>query len=236
MRCASSTIPDAGSWSGVSPIMSVAWTSFATRLRSVALNWWRSSVRTGCWSSACWRPAWWCWLIHPNQAKAGEAAFQGRWRQVRRLRCFRTGGAFPYRPSPFPRSRPGLRREQGAQKVLTRAREDLVETRVTLANRLRSELEAFWPGAAVIFSEVGSPIALAFLERYPSAGDARRPGEKRLSGFLCRHGYCGRKGAGELLGRLSSVPKGRAGEVQTEARRTVVLSLVAILRPLVEHT
>jgi transposase len=125
--------------------------------------------------------------------------------------------------------------ETRAVKALTPAREDLVETRVALANCLRAELEAFWPGAAVIFSEVDSPIALAFLERYPSPADAHRLGEKRLSGFLCRHGYCGRKGAGELLGRLRHAPKGRADAVETEARRTVVLSLVTALHPLVEQ-
>jgi transposase len=125
--------------------------------------------------------------------------------------------------------------ETKALKTLTRAREDLVETRVALANRLRAELEAFWPGAAAIFSEVDSPIALAFLERYPSPQDAHRLGEKRLCGFLSRQGYCGRKPAAELLGRLRSAPEGRAGETETEARRTVVLSLVAALRPLVEQ-
>lgn len=125
--------------------------------------------------------------------------------------------------------------ETKALKALTRAREVLVETRVALANRLRAELEAFWPGAATIFSEVDSQIALAFLERYPSPQDAHRLGEKRLCGFLSRHSYCGRKGAKELLGRLRSAPKGRAGEAETEARRTVVLSLVSALRPLVEQ-
>lgn len=80
--------------------------------------------------------------------------------------------------------------ETKALRSLTRAREDLVQTRVALANRLRAELEAFWPGAAAIFSEVDSPIALSFLERYPSPDDARRLGEKRLSGFLARHRYC----------------------------------------------
>jgi transposase len=41
--------------------------------------------------------------------------------------------------------------ETKALKVLTRAREDLVGTRVALANQLRSELEAFWAGAALLF-------------------------------------------------------------------------------------
>jgi transposase len=125
--------------------------------------------------------------------------------------------------------------ETRALRALTRAREDLVEQRVALANQLRSQLEAFWPGAARIFSEVDSPIALAFLERYPSPEDARAVGEKRLAAFLARNSYCGRKSAAELLGRLRSAPQGRAGELEAEARRAVVLALVAALKPLVEE-
>jgi len=125
--------------------------------------------------------------------------------------------------------------ETRALRALTRAREDLVEQRVCLANQLRAQLEAFWPGAARIFSEVDSPIALCFLERYPSPQDARSLGEKRLQAFLARHGYCGRKSAAELLARLRSAPQGRAGELEAEARRAVVLGLVAALKPLVEQ-
>jgi len=67
-----------------------------------------------------------------------------------------------------------------ALRVLTRAREDLVGTRVALANQLRPELEAFWGGAALLFSEIDSAISLAFLKRYPSPIEASRLGEKRL--------------------------------------------------------
>lgn len=122
-----------------------------------------------------------------------------------------------------------------ALKALTRAREGLVGTRVALANQLRAELEAFWPGAASVFADVDSPIALAFLERYPSPADTRSLGEKRLSGFLDRNGYCGRKPARELLARLRQAPYGTAAELETEARRTTILALVAALRPLVEQ-
>lgn len=125
--------------------------------------------------------------------------------------------------------------ETKALKALTRAREDLVQTRVALANQLRAELEAFWPGAAAIFADIDSPIALAFLERYPSPQDARSLGEKRLSAFLARHGYCGRKSASDLLARLRKAPTSTAGELQVEARRAVVLALLTALRPLVEQ-
>ena len=125
--------------------------------------------------------------------------------------------------------------ETKALRALTRTREDLVQARVALANQLRAQLEAFWPGARRVFSELDSPIALAFLERYPSPVDARGLGEKRLQGFLARQGYCGRKSATELLARLRAAPEGRAGELELEARRAAVLGLVAALKPLVEQ-
>lgn len=125
--------------------------------------------------------------------------------------------------------------ETKALRALTRTREDLVQARVALANQLRAQLDAFWPGAARVFSDVDSPIALAFLERYPSPADARGLGEKRLASFLARHGYSGRRSPAELLARLRQAPQGRAGELETEARRAAVLGLVAALRPLVEQ-
>jgi transposase len=125
--------------------------------------------------------------------------------------------------------------ETKALKALTRTREDLVEQKVALANQLRSQLDAFWPGAKRIFAEVDSPIALAFLERYPSPSDARGLGVKRLAGFLARNRYCGRRSPDQLLARLRTAPEGRAGEAEQEARRQIVLALVATLKPLVEQ-
>jgi transposase len=125
--------------------------------------------------------------------------------------------------------------ETRALRTLTRTREDLVEQKVALANQLRAQLDAFWPGAKRIFADVDSPIALAFLERYPSPTDAHGLGEKRLAGFLARQGYCGRKSAADLLERLRSAPQGRTGDSELEARRSVVLALVAALKPIVEQ-
>jgi transposase len=122
-----------------------------------------------------------------------------------------------------------------ALRALTRGREVLVEQRVALCNQLRAELERFWPGAAQIFRELDSPISLAFLERYPSPVDAHRLGEKTLARFLARHHYCGRKHPGELLAKLRAAPAGRAGELEADARRGLVLALVAALRPIVEQ-
>jgi transposase len=125
--------------------------------------------------------------------------------------------------------------ETKALRALTRTREDLVAAKVRLANELRAQLDAFWPGAARVFSDVDSPIALAFLERYPSPTDVRGLGEKRLAGFLARNCYSGRRSPAELLERLRKAPEGCAGALEVEARRGAVLGLVAALRPIVSQ-
>lgn len=122
-----------------------------------------------------------------------------------------------------------------ALRALTRGREDLVQGRVALSNQLRAELERSWPGATRIFARLDSPIALAFLERYPSPIDAKGLGEQRLAAFLRRQGYSGRKPARVLLARLREAPEGRAGEQEIAVRRALVLALVAALKPLVEQ-
>jgi len=122
--------------------------------------------------------------------------------------------------------------ETKALKALTRAREDLVGVRVELANQLRAQLQAFWPGA-LIFADIDSPISLAFLKRCPSPADAKGLGPKRLAGLLARHRYSGRRTPEELLERMRSAPVGLAGELETEARRAVVVGLVGALGPIV---
>jgi transposase len=122
-----------------------------------------------------------------------------------------------------------------ALRALMRTREDLVAARVALANQLRSQLQTLWPGAERIFAEIDSPIALAFLARYPSPKDARTLGAKRLESFLARRAYSGRKSPNELLERLRSAPRAVVGELEVDARRTAVLGLVATLTPIVEQ-
>ena len=123
--------------------------------------------------------------------------------------------------------------ETKALRALSRAREDLVRTRVALANELRAQLECYWPGAVKVFAEIDSPIALQFLKRYPSPADAQGLGEQRMARFLARNHYCGRKPASELLGRLRGAAQGRAQALESEARRQIVLALVAALEPIV---
>jgi transposase len=104
-----------------------------------------------------------------------------------------------------------------ALRALTRAREDLVASKVALTNQLRAELDRFWPAPIGLFNDLDNRISLAFLARYPSPHDARLLGEKRLAGFLKTQNYNNRKTPAELLGRLRSAAAGRAGEAESTA-------------------
>lgn len=121
--------------------------------------------------------------------------------------------------------------ETRALRAAVRGRDDLVDQRVALGNQLRACLDAYWPGAGVIFADVTSDIALAFLEHYPTPESAARLGEVRLASFLKKAGYSGRRSPGELLARLRAAPKGVTG-VEAEARADTVRAMVQVMRSL----
>ena len=170
--------------------------------------------------------------IHPNAVKAARPRYRAAGGKDDRGDAYlladllRTDG-HRFRPlSP-------LGDQMRALRALVRGRDDLVATRVALANQLRSLLENFWPGAAAIFADIDSPIALAFLGKYPTPQSAARLGPKRMAAFMAQHRYSGRRSAEELLSRLRAAPTGLAGEDEAEARGEIVRALVTTLNPLV---
>ena len=122
-----------------------------------------------------------------------------------------------------------------ALRALVRGRDDLVATRVQLANQLRSLLQSFWPGATEVFADVDSPIGLDFIQRYPTPESAARLGPKRMAAFCAQHAYSGRRSAQELLDRLHQAPAVTLGELEMEAKGELALSLARTLARLVEQ-
>lgn len=172
--------------------------------------------------------------IHPNQLKAARDRFRAAAGKSDRFDAMVLCELARTDRHRFPALAP-CGDETLALRALVRTREDLVKTRVALANQLRAHLQAFWPGAERIFKDIDSPIGLAFLERYPSPKDTRGLAEKRLESFLARHAYSGRRTPAELLTRLRSAPQAIVGEHEADARRGAVTGLVAALRPIVEQ-
>jgi transposase len=172
--------------------------------------------------------------LHPNQVKAARARFRAAGGKSDRFDAFVLCELARTDHHRFRVLEPD-RDETKALRALTRAREDLVAAKVAFANQLRAQLDGFWPGPTRLFADLDSPIALAFLERYPSPADARPLGHKRLAVFLARQGYTASKSPDQSLARLRTAQTGRAGALEVQARRGLVLALVGTLRPLVEQ-
>ena len=121
-----------------------------------------------------------------------------------------------------------------ALRTVVRTRDDLVATRVAATNQLAALLDAHWPGAKAIFADVESPIALAFLTRYPTAAHAKGLGAKRLEAFCREHGYSGKRSGEVLLARLRAAPPGTTDPTVRAAVAEAVLTMVATLKVLGE--
>jgi transposase len=116
-------------------------------------------------------------------------------------------------------------------QALVRLREDHVKAKVAASNQLGALLDAHWPGAKQVFSRLGSEIALAFLDAYPTPQAAARLGEARLAAFCRRHSYRGGRSPAELLARLRSAPTPPLGLVP-ETLAELVRAQVRLLRTL----
>lgn len=169
--------------------------------------------------------------IHPNQVKAARARFAVAHGKSDRFDAYVLAELARTDAHRFRALVPDGE-ETKALRALTRAREDLIGVRVELANQLRAQLQAFWPGA-LVFREVDSAISLAFIERYPTPGSAKALGAGRMASFLRREGYSGRTDPAELVARMRSAAQGTAGQAEVEARGAVVTGLLAALRPIV---
>jgi transposase len=116
-------------------------------------------------------------------------------------------------------------------RTTVRARRDLVEHRITVANQLRAHLQIVFPGATSIFAAIDSEISLTFLERFTTQAKADWLSPKRLGTWLSSVSYSGRTDPEILHARLVTAPRGTIG-AEAEIHTVTTLALVAILRSL----
>ena len=76
-----------------------------------------------------------------------------------------------------------------ALRASVRARKDLVRARVRIVQQLSAHLERVFPGAVDLFADLDSPIAQAFLTRFPSAERAAWLGPRRFEAWLIGQRY-----------------------------------------------
>lgn len=111
-------------------------------------------------------------------------------------------------------------------RALSRTRKHLVEARVGLVNQLLAQLERVFPGAIGLFARLDSDVAIAFLRRYPTQHAAAKLTPARLTAFLRRISYCGRRPVEELFARVHDAPAAGLSATEADGRATCVLALL----------
>ena len=127
---------------------------------------------------------------------------------------------------------PGYSSETKALRTVVRTRDDLVQMRIAATNQLAALLDAHWPGGKAIFADIESPIALAFLTRYPTAAAAAPPRRETAGHFLGQARLLRPTPPAQLLDRLRRAPAGTLDDTLTEAVRDAVLAMAAVLTAL----
>jgi len=116
-------------------------------------------------------------------------------------------------------------------RMTVRARQDLVQARVAMANQLRAHLQTTLPGVIGLFRDIDSAITLRFLTRYPSQDKADWLSRARLGNWLRSIGYNHIRNLDRLWNHLHDAPPGTTGP-QGTARAHITLALVAGLETL----
>jgi transposase len=111
-------------------------------------------------------------------------------------------------------------------RALSRTRKDLQEARAALCNQLQAQLERCFPGAIGLFADLHSPIAVAFLRRYPTSHAAATLTQAKLAAFLRRLHYPGRTPVATLLSRIRTAPAAGISPAEAAGRAVCVLALL----------
>jgi len=120
-------------------------------------------------------------------------------------------------------------------RAACRARKDLVNTRVAIANQLRAHLQNSFPAGTLLFADIDSAISLAFLTRFTHQDLADWLSPKRLGHWLRAAGYSGRTTPEDLHTKLIAAPRGVTGD-EGLARTHITLAYLATLKTLREQT
>lgn len=113
-----------------------------------------------------------------------------------------------------------------------RARKDLVNHRVAVANQLRAHLRNVLPAAVGLFQDIDSAISLAFLTRFDTQDKIDWLTPTRLGDWLSKQGYSGKVAPTVLHQRILNAAPGATG-VHGANQAHITASYVALLRTLV---
>ena len=116
-----------------------------------------------------------------------------------------------------------------------RARRDLVDARIAVANQLRAHLLINFPAAVGLFSDLDGQTSRRFLRRFTTCDHLDWLTEKRLANWLRSAGYNTRRAPAVLYNHLTAAPDGTRG-VEGEARACVTLAYLNVIESIIEQT
>jgi transposase len=117
-----------------------------------------------------------------------------------------------------------------ALRSAVRARKDLVNHRVALANQLRAHLLGFYPAPVGLFSELDGQMSRKFLTRFDCQDRADWLTPKCLAAFLGGIRYCGSTTPEKMHARITAAPRGATGDAGAAALHVTRALLVALRR------
>jgi transposase len=117
-----------------------------------------------------------------------------------------------------------------ALRAAVRARKDLVAHRVGACNQLRARLAVAFPGVIGLFSELDSPLSLAFVASFPSREAAARLDEQAIAAWLETVPARGNPAPARVLAsRLAAAPPGTGDDAAQAAVTAGLAGAVADL-------
>jgi len=130
---------------------------------------------------------------------------------------------------------PSLQPDTPATKTLranVRARRDLVDTRVAVANQLRAHLLINFPGLVGLFSDLDGKTSRRFIRRFPTPDHADWITEKRLDNWLRAAGYNAKRATVDLHAHLTNAAPGTRGP-DAHARAAITIAYLDVIEALV---
>jgi len=111
-------------------------------------------------------------------------------------------------------------------QLLTENRRELVDQLTAQTNRLTALLKQYFPQVLNWFDKVGSAIAVAFLQRWPTLPEVQQQDEKTLRDFFHKHGS---RGEQLIEKRLKEIRQARAAIEDPAIVEPSVLMVQALL-------
>lgn len=119
-------------------------------------------------------------------------------------------------------------------RAAVRARKDLVEHRVAVANQLRAHLRIYYPAPVGLFHELDGKMSLKFLARFDCQERLDWVTPKRLAAFLAGIRYSGSTTPQAMFDRITAAPRGADGDHGAAAVH-VTRALLRTLQTLTEQ-